>query len=127
MLSGLVASPTIDLSNSARLRSRAPSRLPVTNASANTAHEPQASSSTALTRTAVSLEYASLRHAGHCPLGMYIIPSPDNLLVWDAIFFVHQGGIWFLNWRRTILRYMWFRVLHRLYPQIPSHIPTELS
>lgn len=49
--------------------------------------------STALTRTAVSLEYASLRYNGHCPLGMYITPSPDNLLVWDAVFFVHQGEL----------------------------------
>jgi len=44
-----------------------------------------------VTRTAVSLEYASLRHNGHCPLGMYIVPSMENLLVWDAVFFVHQG------------------------------------
>ncbi|KDQ64479.1 hypothetical protein JAAARDRAFT_28110 [Jaapia argillacea MUCL 33604] len=42
-------------------------------------------------RTAVSLEYASLRHKGHCPLGMYVTPSTENLLVWDAVFFVHQG------------------------------------
>ncbi|KAG5727493.1 hypothetical protein E4T56_gene11991 [Termitomyces sp. T112] len=44
-----------------------------------------------VTRTAVSLEYASIRHRGHCPLGMYIMPSVENLLVWDAVFFVHQG------------------------------------
>ncbi|KDR83764.1 hypothetical protein GALMADRAFT_236124 [Galerina marginata CBS 339.88] len=44
-----------------------------------------------LTRTAVSLEYASLRNSGHCPLGIYIVPSSRNLLVWDGVFFVHQG------------------------------------
>lgn len=42
-------------------------------------------------RTAVSLEYASLRHGQHCPLGMYVVPSPQNLLVWDAVLFIHQG------------------------------------
>jgi hypothetical protein len=46
-----------------------------------------------LSRTSASLEYASLRHTGHCPLGMYIIPSATNLLVWDAVFFVHQGEL----------------------------------
>lgn len=45
------------------------------------------------TRTAISLEYASLRHPGHCPLGMYLTPSRENLLVWDAVFFVHQGNV----------------------------------
>jgi len=46
-----------------------------------------------LSCTSASLEYASLRHTGHCPLGMYIIPSATNLLVWDAVFFVHQGKL----------------------------------
>lgn len=45
------------------------------------------------TRTAISLEYASLRYPGHCPLGMYLTPSRENLLVWDAVFFVHQGNL----------------------------------
>ena len=45
------------------------------------------------TRTAVSLEYASLRHAQHCPLGMYVVPSAENLLVWDAVLFIHQGAL----------------------------------
>ncbi|KAF8195940.1 ubiquitin-conjugating enzyme/RWD-like protein [Mycena galopus ATCC 62051] len=48
-----------------------------------------------LTRTTLSLEYASLQHQDHCPLGnstgMYVVPSPESLLVWDAVFFVHQG------------------------------------
>lgn len=41
--------------------------------------------------TAIALEYASLRYQGHCPLGMYVTPSDDSLLVWDLVFFVHQG------------------------------------
>ena len=82
MLPGLVHSPTLDLSAASRARRQ------------NTRTESVANVDTpapALTRTAVSLEYASLRHTGHCPLGMYVTPSPDNLMVWDAVFFVHQG------------------------------------
>jgi ubiquitin-protein ligase len=30
-------------------------------------------------------------HQGHCPLGMYVTPSHESLLIWDAVFFVHQG------------------------------------
>jgi hypothetical protein len=52
---------------------------------------PEPANVSPVTRTAVSLEYASLRHSQHCPLGMYVVPSPENLLMWDAIFFVHQG------------------------------------
>ncbi|KAM5540376.1 hypothetical protein V8D89_005834 [Ganoderma adspersum] len=83
MLSSLVPAPTLDLSNTAKARS---SRQNTRTASvSNDLPAPP------LTRTAVSLEYASLRHTGHCPLGMYVTPSPDNLMVWDAVFFVHQG------------------------------------
>jgi hypothetical protein len=46
-------------------------------------------------RSTVSVEYAALMGSGHCPLGMYILPSPDNLFVWDAVLFVHQGEILF--------------------------------
>lgn len=52
---------------------------------------PKSESISAMTRTAVSLEYASIRHSQHCPLGMYVVPSVENLLVWDGVFFVHQG------------------------------------
>ena len=45
----------------------------------------------AVTRAAVSLEYASLRYKKHCPLGIYIVPSLESILVWDAVLFVHQG------------------------------------
>lgn len=92
--------PTIDLS--------ARSRTSVRPATSNNA--PVDTTTNPVTRTAVSLEYASLRHNEHCPvsswklfflnsdgvtlfqLGMYIIPSTESLLVWDAVFFVHQGG-----------------------------------
>jgi hypothetical protein len=50
-----------------------------------------------VTRTAISLEYASLRHSQHCPLGIYVVPSAETLLVWDAVFFVHQGILWQLT------------------------------
>jgi len=84
---GFSPSPTIDLS-SPNKSSRTSSRVPSTNLATSNS---DSSSSNPLTRTAVSLEYASLRHAGHCPLGMYILPSREDLLLWDAIFFVHQG------------------------------------
>jgi len=80
MLSGVVPSTTIDL-GAARARSRTTTRP-------TTALDTTASP---VTRTAVSLEYASLCYNMHCPLGMYIVPSNENLLVWDAVFFVHQG------------------------------------
>ncbi|OCH90970.1 UBC-like protein [Obba rivulosa] len=88
MFSLISSSPTIDLS--APTKSRAP---PSRTVSASSATGPNTAETIApaLTRTAVSLEYASLRHAGHCPLGMYITPSVNDLLVWDAVFFVHQG------------------------------------
>ena len=81
MMSGFVASPP-----ASRPRSRAPTR---TSSSAAVAqqHGPGV-----LTRTTLALEYAALRHAGHCPLGMYVTPSAENLAVWDAVFFVHQGA-----------------------------------
>ncbi|KAF9058287.1 ubiquitin-conjugating enzyme/RWD-like protein [Panaeolus papilionaceus] len=44
-----------------------------------------------LVRTAISLEYALLRNINHCPLGMYILPSPASFFVWDGVFFIHQG------------------------------------
>ncbi|EIW76152.1 UBC-like protein [Coniophora puteana RWD-64-598 SS2] len=44
-----------------------------------------------VTQAAVSLEYASLRHSRHCPQGMYVTPSADSPLVWEVVFFVHQG------------------------------------
>ncbi|KAG8908512.1 hypothetical protein FRB99_005872 [Tulasnella sp. 403] len=34
---------------------------------------------------------AALRHLSHCPTGMYITPSPESLLVWTGVFFVHKG------------------------------------
>lgn len=88
MLASLVPSPTIDLTTPTKNKSR-PSRLPASNTAAANAD----ATSSALTRTAISLEYASLRHAGHCPLGMYVTPSTENLLIWDAVFFVHQGRV----------------------------------
>ena len=92
MLSGLVHSPTIDLSSPTKGRRHNSRSASIANAELPVP---------ALTRTAVSLEYASLRHTEHCPLGMYVTPSPDNLMVWDAVFFVHQGTYQPLVYCRT--------------------------
>ncbi|EEB91586.1 hypothetical protein MPER_10032 [Moniliophthora perniciosa FA553] len=42
-------------------------------------------------RSAVSFEYASLLAKSHCPLGVYVVPSVETAMVWDAVLFVHQG------------------------------------
>jgi len=44
-----------------------------------------------VTRAAISIEYASLRHDKHCPAGMYVTPSAESILIWDAVLFVHKG------------------------------------
>ncbi|THH32756.1 hypothetical protein EUX98_g1468 [Antrodiella citrinella] len=52
---------------------------------------PQEVAATAIARTTISTEYAALRHPDHCPSGFYVTPSPESLLIWDVVFFVHQG------------------------------------
>jgi hypothetical protein len=56
------------------------------------------------------------------PPGMYVVPSPESLLVWDCVFFVHQG-----NERHRVRVDQGGtnhdRVLRRRHPQIPPHIP----
>ncbi|THH11057.1 hypothetical protein EW145_g908 [Phellinidium pouzarii] len=41
------------------------------------------------------MEYAALRNDEHCPKGMYVLPSADSLLAWDAVLFVHQDCLLF--------------------------------
>jgi hypothetical protein len=53
---------------------------------------PQDANVSPVTRTAVALEYASLRYKEHCPSGMYIVPSLESVLIWDAVLFIHQGA-----------------------------------
>ncbi|CDH49419.1 ubc-like protein [Lichtheimia corymbifera JMRC:FSU:9682] len=36
-------------------------------------------------------EFINLRNPSHCPLGVYVIPSSDNLNVWYGVVFVHKG------------------------------------
>lgn len=42
-------------------------------------------------RSTLLLEFTSLRNKNHSPLGVYVVPSPESLFVWDAVLFVHQG------------------------------------
>ncbi|RDB22707.1 Protein crossbronx-like [Hypsizygus marmoreus] len=84
MASKVTSSTSADVS---KYTGRATSR-----STGNTAATMAADMISPVTRTAVSLEYASLRHTLHCPLGMYVVPSVENLLVWDAVFFIHQGA-----------------------------------
>jgi len=85
MVSGLVPSATIDL-GATRTKNRTTTR-----STSSSAAQPIDTIVSPVARTAVSLEYASLCYNMHCPLGMYIVPSNENLLIWDAVFFVHQG------------------------------------
>ncbi|KAF8450695.1 ubiquitin-conjugating enzyme/RWD-like protein [Boletus edulis BED1] len=87
MLSGLVASPTLDLSG--RSRNFAASKLASTTVD-QTAVASE-SSIRPVTRAAISIEYASLRHGKHCPTGIYVTPSTESVLIWDAVLFVHKG------------------------------------
>ncbi|KIY49172.1 UBC-like protein [Fistulina hepatica ATCC 64428] len=86
--------PALDLSSPSR-RSRTSTQPRGTASKSRQATEPAAPPApeavSLITRTSIALEYASLRHASHCPLGIYVTPSIDNVLVWDAVFFVHQG------------------------------------
>ncbi|KAI7872959.1 ubiquitin-conjugating enzyme/RWD-like protein [Spinellus fusiger] len=36
-------------------------------------------------------EFINLRNPKHCPLGVYVMPSSDNLNVWYGVIFVHKG------------------------------------
>ncbi|KAI0693114.1 ubiquitin-conjugating enzyme/RWD-like protein [Cytidiella melzeri] len=85
--------PTIDLSNHVKARSRGPLPLPSLSGSTTRANAtvPAEVNVSPLTRATISQEYAALMHTGYCPLGMYVTPTLNNLLVWDAVFFVHQG------------------------------------
>lgn len=78
-----------------------------------------------VTRTAISLEYASLRHIQHCPLGIYVTPSAETLLVWDAVFFVHQGISGQLTRRASILKNI--RLLCRCGLELSSDLSNRLS
>lgn len=39
------------------------------------------------------MEFSALQHKDHCPRGMYVIPSTESILLWDAVLFVHQGEL----------------------------------
>ncbi|KAF9476465.1 UBC-like protein [Pholiota conissans] len=89
MLAGFIA--PIDRNNTARPATRAGANAPAQSASSKKGSPPTTADAGILTHTAISLEYASLINTGHCPLGIYVVPSTSSLLVWDAVFFVHQG------------------------------------
>lgn len=109
MLASLVTSPTLDLSSPLSRRKQSIIGSPSISAHARTsstsAHARTSSRSVDLAanlinnntvaRAAVAQEYANLRYREHCPLGMYVTPAMDNLLVWDAVLFVHRGAFAF--------------------------------
>jgi hypothetical protein len=83
----LVPSPTIDLGLS---KGRSISTKISQAADPLAAHLLEGSISPA-TRATLNFQYASLRNINHCPNGMYITPSVESTLVWDAVLFVHKG------------------------------------
>jgi ubiquitin-protein ligase len=42
-------------------------------------------------RYELMIEFTNLRNVNHCPLGVYVMPSTDNLFVWYGTLFVHKG------------------------------------
>lgn len=81
----LVSSPTIDLGLA---KGRSVSTKIVQ--TADLVH-PEGSIISPATRATLNFQYASLRNINHCPTGMYITPSVESTLVWDAVLFVHKG------------------------------------
>lgn len=63
-----------------------------------------------LTRAQVVQEYNALRNRGHCPIGMYIMPSTESEMVWEAVLFIHKGKLFaihqyvYISWVIRILR-----------------------
>ncbi|KIM53820.1 hypothetical protein SCLCIDRAFT_1222537 [Scleroderma citrinum Foug A] len=87
LLSGLVTSTVLDL-GAGKTKSSLVKPLPPTLRGPSSTSDATPNS---VSRAVISTEYASLRYNKHCPSGMYVIPSLDNVFVWDAVLFVHKG------------------------------------
>ena len=85
LLSGLVMSPMIDL-GAGKTKSSLVKPLPPT-------LRGPSSTPNSVSRAVISTEYPSLQYNKHCPFGMYITPSLDNIFVWDAVLFMHKGVV----------------------------------
>ena len=79
----------------------------------------------ALSRVAISLEYASLRYQSHCPVGMYVIPFANDPFIWDAVLFIHQGELR-VPFVRSYHIHSEARLLHRLHPKISFDVSSQL-
>ncbi|CAO3672982.1 unnamed protein product [Rhizopus stolonifer] len=42
-------------------------------------------------RYEIMTEFINLKNQNHCPLGVYVMPSSNNLYVWHGVLFVHKG------------------------------------
>ncbi|KAJ4489918.1 UBC-like protein [Lentinula aciculospora] len=76
--------PPLDVLTKAKTQSRPAHR------SSKSVSQPS-ETATPAARATISLEYASLRNRSHCPLGLYVVPAAETILVWDAVLFIHQG------------------------------------
>ena len=85
LLSGLVMSPMIDL-GAGKTKSSLVKPLPPT-------LRGPLSTPNSVSCVVILTEYPLLRYNKHCPSGMYVTPSLDNIFVWDAVLFVHKGVV----------------------------------
>ncbi|KAI9302923.1 ubiquitin-conjugating enzyme/RWD-like protein [Cunninghamella echinulata] len=60
-------------------------------------------------------EFINLRNPSHCPLGVYIIPSSDNLNVMYGVVFVHKG-----YYRSGVFKFRMF--IPETYPDHPPSV-----
>ena len=66
--------------------------LPPTPLGAGSAQAPQSTYIQTLTRQQIiSAEFAGLTNEGHCPHGVYIVPSPNDPNLWHGVLFIHKG------------------------------------
>ncbi|CEG70547.1 hypothetical protein RMATCC62417_06422 [Rhizopus microsporus] len=42
-------------------------------------------------RYEIMTEFINLRNPNHCPLGVYVMPSAEDLYVWHGVLFIHKG------------------------------------
>jgi ubiquitin-protein ligase len=61
--------------------------------SAHAATTSESRTATYLAQAEIAMEFSALQHKDHCPRGMYVIPSTESILLWDAVLFVHQGEL----------------------------------
>ncbi|SCZ88872.1 BZ3500_MvSof-1268-A1-R1_Chr2-1g04698 [Microbotryum saponariae] len=68
-------------------------------------------------RQAVMLEFATLGASSTCPLGMYVLPTSDDVFTWQCVLFIHRG-----YFRDSVLRFSM-----TMAPTYPSRLPPTIT